>query len=281
MKISTRKSIFAIIFSFLIGAFSQGFAELIAMLLINIKIPEFLCNIVNGGLYITFCYLGVKLLCKKYLKLEMKELNITKLKINYKWIIIGILLPTAIIIINILSRGQFVANDLSIWEMLSIITKGVFVYALSGGIVEELMFRGVMMNVLDKRFNRIIAILIPSLIFALSHIPNGNIDILSKILLIIAGTTVGIMFSLIADSEKTIWNSAIVHIIWNLFIIGGILSIGTEINENAIVNYVLDNKSMILTGGEFGIEASIIAVLGYVVVSVIAYYMGRKNEHSI
>lgn len=85
------------------------------------------------------------------------------------------------------------------------------------------------------------------------------------------------MFSLIAIESGSVWNSGIVHAIWNIVIIGGGLSIGEKANENSVMTYVLENKSFAITGGEFGIESSAISLLGYVIVSIIAIIMMKSK----
>ena len=74
-------------------------------------------------------------------------------------------------------------------------------------------------------------------------------------LVLLAGTMVGIMFSMIALESGSVWNSGIVHAIWNIVIIGGGLSINQTADENSVMTYVLKSKSFAFTGGEFGIES--------------------------
>lgn len=56
-----------------------------------------------------------------------------------------------------------------------------------------------------------IAIFLPSIVFGILHIVGSDLDLISIVQLIIAGTLVGILFSLIAIESNIIWNSAIVH----------------------------------------------------------------------
>jgi len=134
------------------------------------------------------------------------------------------------------------------------------------------------MSVIEKRFNKKIAIIVPSVLFGLVHIIGMGFNLLSCALVLLAGTMVGIMFSLIASETKSIWNSAIVHVFWNIIIIGGILWIGTEFDEYSLFSYILDEKSFLLTGGEFGIESSIIAVIGYSLVCLLAVLSNKKKN---
>lgn len=89
---------------------------------------------------------------------------------------------------------------------------------------------------------------------------------------------VGVMFSLIALQSGSVWNSGIVHAVWNIVIIGGGLSIGEAADAHAVVSYVLESDSFAVTGGQFGIEASVISLAGYCIVAVIAYAQLRADN---
>jgi hypothetical protein len=102
--------------------------------------------------------------------------------------------------------------------------------------------------------------------------PN-TIDVLA---LLIAGTSVGVMFSMIVYQSGSIWSSAAVHGIWNLIIIGGILGIGTE-PGHPIFSYTLNSDSTLLTGGKFGIESSLPAITGYLLIIILAWFLQRKS----
>ena len=100
------------------------------------------------------------------------------------------------------------------------------------------------------------------------------------LLVVLAGTMVGIMFSLIATYSKSIWNSAVVHALWNLIIVGGILEVGNASSEYSINNYVLSSKSFLITGGDFGIESSLIALIFYSLVSIIVVVILKKRKET-
>ena len=63
----------------------------------------------------------------------------------------------------------------------------------------------------------------------------------------------------------------------DILIIGGGLSISEKADEYSVMTYVLDSKDFVFTGGEFGIESSIIALLGYVIVTLAAICMIKKK----
>jgi len=54
--------------------------------------------------------------------------------------------------------------------------------------------------------------------------------------------------------------------LWNTIIVGSILYIGAKADETAIFNYVFDTNSFVVTGGDFGVESSIISIFVYLLV---------------
>ncbi|WP_102400300.1 hypothetical protein [Haloimpatiens massiliensis] len=49
----------------------------------------------------------------------------------------------------------------------------------------------------------------------------------------------------------------------------------------AIFSYKLLSKSFILTGGKFGVESSIVAVLGYIMVIVFTLFSMKRKSNSV
>lgn len=95
---------------------------------------------------------------------------------------------------------------------------------------------------------------------------------MSMLQLLVSGSLVGILFSLIAIESGNIWNSALVHGIWNMAMAGGILHIGKVIDSQVLYNWVLNTDETLWTGGEFGAEASLIAITVYLLVIGLALW---------
>jgi len=275
--VKTKKMILVMILSIAILIAAQMASQLIGSVFVVIGLPEFVCNIVAGILYIVFAYGLTAVLCKKYLKDDMCNYRIPKFKIDIKWLLVAIALPFLVVGFYLLFMdGSFVVNDIDMISRLTLLSAHIFFVGFGAGIVEEMVFRGIMMSAIEKRFSKKTAIIVPSLLFGLVHILGMDFDFLSCVLVIVAGTMVGIMFSLIASETNSIWNSAIVHAIWNI-VVGGIW-IGTEFDQYSLCSYVLESKSFVLTGGDFGIESSIVAVIGYCVVCVFVVMQGGKKK---
>ena len=54
-------------------------------LILGVPVP--VCNILAGILYVVFTYIGVKILCGKFLKISMAEMRIPKFQIKAFWIL--------------------------------------------------------------------------------------------------------------------------------------------------------------------------------------------------
>lgn len=208
----------------------------------------------------------------------MKDFKST-LDIKSWGIILSILLP-AFVVIAFLFIGKTEVNPFVPGEIFLIIVASM-ITALKAGILEELLFRGFIMTLLENRWNKYIAILVPSFLFGLAHIPSMEyFTIAGVILLIISGTLVGIMFSLIAYKGKSISNGALVHAVWNFVMITDILHITTS--EGAygkpLFSIIVPSDNIWLNGGGFGAEASLIAVIGYFLVCAFVIYTKKSSK---
>lgn len=258
---------------------AQIAAELMASLFVWIKVPEGICNIIAGILYIGLAFLLLKLFTEHILKMKIKDFGMPKFSMKAKWVLIAILLPAIVkAVYLIFFSGEYIASEMNDNEIFSTLSTGIVFTGIAAGFVEEMVFRGVILNLLKERWNIKVAVLLPSVLFGVVHIIGMNFSMVSCLLVVIAGTMVGIMFSLIVIESGSVWNSGIVHALWNMIIIGGGLSIGEKVDEYSVMTYVLHSKSFVFTGGEFGIESSIIAVFGYVAVAFITVCMIKKKE---
>lgn len=260
---------------------AQTIALSAANIFVALKVPEGVCHIIAGAVYLSLAYVLLKQFIRKLLKLDVTDFGLTKFRAKPVWVLTAVLLPVTVKSVYLLFfRGEYVFSGLNGSQIFSALSSGIAFIGIAAGFVEEMVFRGVILNLMKKRWNIYAAVLIPSVLFGLAHIIGMDFSLLSCLLVIIAGTAVGIMFSVIAIESGSVWCGGIVHSLWNIIICGGGLSIGESVNEYSVMTYVLGSKSFALTGGEFGIESSCIALLGYITVTLAAVYMIRKKNHS-
>lgn len=202
----------------------------------------------------------------KSLHLKMKDFGIN-LNMNKWGFILSILLPAFVVTIFLLV-GKAEVNTFALSDIVLIVTASITM-ALKAGILEEMLFRGFIMKLIENRWNKYIAILVPSFIFSLVHIPSmERFTIGGVVLLMISGTLVGTMFSLVTYKGKSISNSIFMHSVWNFVMITGILHITTEQGAygEPIFSIIIHSNNILLTGAGFGVEASLVAIIGYSIV---------------
>lgn len=277
-KPTTGKTIGSILLALVSLVVCQILASLIGTVPVMLGAPTALGNLIAGILYPVFCLMTVKILCVKFLKLSLEECKLPKFSLKPVWCIAAVIMPCIVSAVFLFTPGHFENNSYELLKILEIISGAVFFYGIGTGIVEEVIFCGVIMTALEHRFNKSVAILVPSVLFGLLHIVGRELNLLSIIQLMIAGSIVGILFSLVTYESKNVWNSAMIHAIWNMVIIGGILNIGVSSNEFSIYNYVLETDSFLITGGDFGIEASVISIIAYVIFIVVALVRMKKKK---
>ncbi|WP_242239317.1 hypothetical protein [Staphylococcus petrasii] len=84
------------------------------------------------------------------------------------------------------------------------------------------------------------------------------------------------MFALATYKFNTIWASITLHFFWNLF---QIIFITEKESNAAIWQYVLHTNNIAISGNQFGFEASIISIFGYLVVILLLLRV-RRNSNS-
>lgn len=137
---------------------------------------------------------------------------------------------------------------------------------------EEVLCRGYFMNSLGSRHSWIFAAVANSVVFGAIHLGNPGVTPLAIINVIVAG----ILFSVIAI-RYNLWVSCTAHAMWN-FSEGYIF--GSNISGNAAKMSVFSvtpaNRPAWLTGGEFGIEGSIIVTLIYLIAIALILFLPQS-----
>ncbi|MGD8306459.1 MAG: type II CAAX endopeptidase family protein [Ignavibacteria bacterium] len=145
----------------------------------------------------------------------------------------------------------------------SLIILQYMVFFTFGAAIEELIFRGYFFQTLIESTRSWIATLIVSLAFAAIHVSNANYNLLSALHLFMHG----ILFCLVYIKTRSLWIPIGMHAAWN-WVQGALLGInvsGTPISNSLLTSMLKGGE--ILSGGEFGIEGSILSpVLSLIII---------------
>ncbi len=121
--------------------------------------------------------------------------------------------------------------------------------------IEELLFRGYLLNNLMQSLNKWLALFITAVIFALAHIDNPDATILPVLNVFVAGILLGINYIY----TKNLWFSISFHFAWNVFQ-GSVLGYDVSgIELASLLQQNIDGPAL-LTGGTFGFEGSVICL---------------------
>lgn len=168
-------------------------------------------------------------------------------------LLIGAGLYTACIVILMVS-GMYRIEGLNPWTYVI----PAVAMALSSGMFEELLFRGVLFRSLEDMCGSWISLVVSSLVFGFVHLLNP------------AGTLVGAMYISIEAGlllaaaymlTRRLWLSIGFHMAWNYTqsaIFSGIVSGG--VSDPGLIRSNIRGPE-VLTGGSFGLESSVIAFM--------------------
>lgn len=145
--------------------------------------------------------------------------------------------------------------------------------AFMSSFAEEILFRGLLFRLTEEKLGSYIAIGISSVLFGIAHYVNPNATVISALAI---GLESGLILSAVYILTRKLWLNIAIHFTWNL--IGGILGFHYMNNKGEVG--VFNSKlvgSKILTGGELGIEFSILIVLIGIIFGLTLILIARKR----
>lgn len=134
---------------------------------------------------------------------------------------------------------------------------------LMAALAEELIFRGYMIPLIAKDFHFMVALLISSLAFAIVHIANAHFTWVAFVNIFLGGYLMAVIFY----KNQDLYMPLGLHWFWNYYQ-GNILGFGVSGNEvESLLSIEMDGNEW-MTGGEFGLEGSIITAILLLITSL-------------
>ncbi|MFC1554300.1 lysostaphin resistance A-like protein [candidate division KSB1 bacterium] len=173
---------------------------------------------------------------------------------------LGLLIGFALLALSFVVMFALGFLDVSINSFSLGLLAGLFKYLLLylfAGAMEELITRGYMFQALIEGTNKIIATIIFSFIFSILHFFNPSYSIISAVNIFLAG----VLLSVVYIKTRSLWMPIGLHMAWNwtqgsLF---GVNVSGIEVDQSIFTSLPQGNE--LFSGGEFGIEGSVISIL--------------------
>ncbi len=170
----------------------------------------------------------------------------------------GLLIGAIFVIVStliIVAAGGYSLQWAGAADMGSVIIPSITA-ALGAAIVEELIFRGLMFQAIQKLGNSWIALAVTSLFFGVAHLGNPGATLWSGFAITLeAGVLLGAAFLW----RRNLWFAMGLHFAWNA--IEGLLGIPVSGHAASGLFTVKVHGAALLTGGDFGLEGSIIPVI--------------------
>jgi membrane protease YdiL (CAAX protease family) len=186
----------------------------------------------------------------------------------------GLLMGTGLFVVTIgilWAIGSYHVTGTNNWFML-VESLGM---AVLSGFIEELMMRGIMFRIIEESVGTWIALALSAVLFGAMHLGNPHATVTSAAAIALeAGLLLGACYVL----TRRLWFAIGLHLAWN-FTQGGIFGVAVSgTTAKGILQSTLTGPTF-LSGGGFGAEASIVAVVvcvtGFVIVIMRAQEKGR------
>ena len=135
------------------------------------------------------------------------------------------------------------------------------------GVVEEVVFRGILFRLITDKWNIAVGLTMSSLLFGLAHLGNPGATLWAALAIALAS---GWLFGMAYAYHRTIWVPIGMHWAWN-YLEGGVFGCavsGAPLDFQPLITPRISGPD-ILTGGAFGPEASIICVALGIVLSIV------------
>jgi len=180
------------------------------------------------------------------------------------------LLAASFLTLWVLGVAQFAAGD----GLDSVLTGLIVFFCV--GVFEEMIMRAIVFRVLEQAAGTTVAIVISSALFGLAHMFNPDATLVSTVQIAIEA---GILLALAYAVTRNLWFAIGIHMGWNYAqgnIFGGFVS-GTEVPHSLIKTTL--TGPIYLTGGPFGLEASIVTLVVCLIAAlVLGVMVVRRGE---
>ncbi|BCB78061.1 type II CAAX endopeptidase family protein [Phytohabitans flavus] len=186
-------------------------------------------------------------------------------------VLIGVAMCTGVIVSIALLGGYHVDGAGSLAGVMALLG-----FMAAAAVTEELLFRGVLFRIIEERTGTWIALVLTGVLFGLSHLFNPHASLWGAIAIAVEA---GFMLGAAYAATGTLWVPIGLHFGWN-FALGGIF--GAEVSGSGTSEGLLDatfSGPTVLSGGDFGPEASLYTVAAGVLLTIVFMWLARRRGH--
>ena len=207
---------------------------------------------------------------RKYERREIKEFSSKGIaKYLLSGTMIGLVLQSLTMLVIALNGGFEIVSVNPISNVII-----PFTIAFTVAVFEEILIRGIIFRIIEEKLGSYISLLISAIIFGALHLLNPNSTLISGLCV---GIEAGLLLGAAYIYTRNLWFPIAIHFAWN-FMQSGIFGAITSGNEktSSLLTTKLTGNSFI-TGGEFGPEGTIQALIFCVLASIVLLQLSKHK----
>jgi membrane protease YdiL (CAAX protease family) len=154
---------------------------------------------------------------------------------------------------------------------------GPLVSALIAAFLEELVFRGVLFRIVEESLGSWLALGISALVFGLLHAFNPGATLASALAIALEA---GILLGAVYMVSRRLWTCIGLHFAWN-FAEGGVFGASVSGGKAGGLLSGRFQGADLLTGGRFGPEASVVAVVICLAAGIACVQLARRRGNVV
>ncbi|MCV9928688.1 CPBP family intramembrane metalloprotease [Flavobacterium sp. LS1R49] len=227
-------------------------------------------NLVKGIIVSALLISAYVFFFRKYEKREVTEFSS---KGAIKYIITGMLLGAilqSLTILIIFINGSF--KIVSINPISNMIIP--FTIAFTVAIFEEILIRGIIFRIIEEKLGSYISLIISAIIFGALHLSNPSSTPISALCVALEA---GLLIGLAYIYTRSLWFPIAIHFAWNFMQSGifGAVTSGNDQTTGLLTTKIVGSE--LITGGDFGPEGSIQAIIFCLLASIILLQLSKDK----
>ncbi|WP_267202592.1 CPBP family intramembrane glutamic endopeptidase [Limosilactobacillus kribbianus] len=227
--------------------------------------------------YLFLFYYGFVWLKKHFYHHDFPAISFP-VRIKGRYLAYGLLLYALILCGSWIAGLKVAMPALNHWDFTqNLVSEALMFFAAP--FVEEVAFRGVIIEQVARRYNLIAGVIVSSLLFGLVHLLNGPLNIISAIQLVLSGALMGCLLSLIYLYEGSIWADYTVHAFYNLFFT--LVPIQASVTHDWPFQLIFSSHRQLITGGQYGSDCSLAFNVAYLLMIGLFLFLLKKHRGAI
>jgi membrane protease YdiL (CAAX protease family) len=162
------------------------------------------------------------------------------------------------------------------WHPASVLLPALAI-SITSGFVEEIVLRGLFFRIIESWLGSWIALILSAALFGALHLGNPNATMLAGVAITLEA---GIMLAAVYMLTRRLWAAIGVHAAWN-FAQGGVFGIPVSgFAQDGLLRPRIVGSDL-LTGGSFGAEASLPAIIICTAFGIVLLVIAHRRDRFI